>query len=505
VKHQIRSKPLIVIGASGYVGARLVPCLLNLGYTVRALGRSLKKLRERPWSNHPCVNLIAADIFDRNSLKQACEGCSVGYYLVHSMDPNQEDFAHADRKAADNMAWAAEKSGLERIIYLGGLGREDSSLSKHLRSRAEVGKILQSGNVPTTILRAAMIIGAGSASFEILRYLVERLPIMVTPRWVRTRCQPIGIRDTIDYLVGCLEVPETIGQSFDIGGSEVLTYDHIMKIYAEEANLLKRWVIPLPVLTPRLSSYWIHLVTPISASLARPLAEGLSNEVVCTDNRIQQLIPKNLSDCRQAIRLTLEELQHNLIEDSKGNKAWIPPPEWSYPGDPKWAGGTVYEDYRRIILEATPNEVWQHLLQIGGKTGWYYADWLWRLRGFLDQLIGGVGMRQRRNNSNSLSSGDIVDFWRVCTVESQRRLLLVAEMKLPGQDILDFRIREIHGWTTEIHQIARFIPRGLGGILYWYSIYPFHQFVFNGMLRRIGELIGKPIISGPERIRRQNG
>jgi uncharacterized protein YbjT (DUF2867 family) len=505
MKYQIHSKPVLVIGASGYVGARLVPRLLERGYHVCAAGRSIKKLKDQPWTGHSRVELMEIDVFDRKSVEQACKGCFAAYYLVHSMSPYQKDFAHADREAATNMAWAAEKAGLKRIIYLGGLGEDNSNLSEHLRSRIEVGKILQSGNIPTTILRAAMIIGAGSASFEILRYLVERLPIMITPRWVSTECQPIAIRNAIDYLVGCLELSETIGQTFDIGGPEVLTYRRLMDIYTEEANLQKRLVIPVPVLTPRLSSYWIHLVTPLPASLARPLAEGLSSKVVCIDDRIRYLIPQNLLDCRQAIRLALDQSQHNLMEDPKKDKAWIPPSEWSYPGDPKWAGGTVYEDHRRIILEATPEDVWQPLLRIGGQTGWYYADWLWSLRGFLDRLIGGVGMRRGRSNVRSLDPGDIVDFWRVAMVEPQQRLLLVAEMKLPGRAILDFRITEINGWTTELHQIARFIPRGLGGVLYWNAVTPFHQFVFTGMLRRIGERIGKPIIAGPEHIKHQIG
>lgn len=505
MKYQIHSKPVLVIGASGYVGARLVPRLLEWGYRVCAAGRSIKKLKDRPWAGHYRVELVEIDVFDRKSVEQACKCCFAAYYLVHSMSPDQKDFAHADREAAMNVAWAAEKAGLKRIIYLGGLGEENSNLSEHLRSRIEVGKILQSGNIPTTILRAAMIIGAGSASFEILRYLVERLPIMITPRWVSTECQPIAIRNAIDYLVCCLEVPETIGQTFDIGGPEVLTYHRLMDIYTEEANLQKRLVIPVPVLTPRLSSYWIHLVTPLHASLARPLAEGLSNKVVCIDDRIRYLIPQNLLDCRQAIRLALDQSQHNLMEDLQKNKSWVPPPEWSYPGDPKWAGGTVYMDHRRIILEATPMDLWQPLLRIGGETGWYYADWLWSLRGFLDRLIGGVGMRRGRSNLKSLNQGDIVDFWRVAMVEPQQRLLLVAEMKLPGRAILDFRIIKVNEKYTELHQTARFMPRGLLGIFYWYGVYPLHELVFNGMLNRIADCIGKPIIAGPEHTKRQIG
>jgi hypothetical protein len=324
---------------------------------------------------------------------------------------------------------------------------------------------------------------------------------MVTPRWVRTECQPIAIRNTLEYLAGCVEIPETIGQIFDIVGPEVLTYQELMRLYVEEAGLPKRWVIPVPVLTPRLSSYWIHWVTPVEASIARPLAEGLSNRVVCSEHRIRQLIPQDLLNCRQAIQMTFDEARRNFVKDNRHDLADFPVPEWSYPGDPPWAGGTVYKDHRRVTLKASPEEVWQPLLHIGGQVGWYYANWLWRLRGFLDTLIGGVGLRRSRSSRMSLSPGDVVDFWRVARVEPQRHLSLVAEMKLPGRATLDFSIRESGSLTTTLSQVASFVPRGLTGILYWYAVYPLHQLVFNGMLRGIVRRIGKPVTCNPEHVR----
>ena len=350
------SGTILVTGATGYVGARLVTRLLDKGYRVRATGRTLERLRKRPWANHPDVELFPADMIDPASIARACEGCAAAYYLVHSMEPGKGGFEEKDREGARTMARAAAESGLSRLIYLGGLGEENPALSRHLRSRAEVAEILAAGTTPATILRAAMILGAGSASFEILRYLVDRLPAMITPKWVRTECQPIGIRNVLDYLVGCLETPETAGGTFDIGGPEVLTYLDLMRVYARETGLPPRLVIPVPVLTPRLSSYWIHLVTPVHAEIARPLAEGLSNRVVCGDSRIRDLIPVNLSTCREAIRATLGPRNFRFLEDDPppGRLPWE---TYRYPGDPPWAGGTFYHHSQRLSVRAMPAEV----------------------------------------------------------------------------------------------------------------------------------------------------
>ncbi len=491
--------PILVAGATGYIGARLIPRLLQAGYRVRALARTPAKLRDRPWARDPGIEIVQGDLLDKDSMIRACQGCQAAYYLVHSMNPTSRDFARTDREAAGNMVAAAETAGIKRIIYLSGLGEEDETLSEHLRSRAEVARLLRTGKVPVTVLRAAMIIGSGSASFEILRYLVERLPVMITPRWVDTPCQPIAIQNVLHYLIGCLDCDETTGRVFDIGQPEVVSYRQLMRLFSEEAGLAKRLIIPVPVLTPRLSSYWIHLVTPVPAVLARPLAEGLRNTVVCQDFSIRELIPQPLLDCRQAVRVALEQIRNHQVESSWSDAGRIPPAAWSTPGDPSWAGGTHFDDTRQLRLEGSAEEAWKAVARIGGTTGWYHANWLWWVRGLLDQLVGGIGLRRGRRCPIDLAPGDAVDFWRVASVDKPRRLLLVAEMKVPGEALLEFRIDEDNGEAV-ITQTARFLPKGLSGILYWYAIAPFHNYVFTGMLKGIAESTGGRITRGPKRI-----
>jgi uncharacterized protein YbjT (DUF2867 family) len=495
-----RPEPILVVGATGYIGGRLVPRLLENGYRVRALARNPAKLRGRPWAKNPGLEIVRGDVSDPDSLMQASRGCWAAYYLVHSMHPDIDDFARTDRRAASNMVKAAESAGMERIIYLGGLGEEEESLSHHLHSRAEVAHSLRQGRVPVTVLRAAMIIGSGSASFEILRYLVEHLPVIVTPLWVHTPCQPIGVRNVLGYLTGCLECPQTVGQTYDIGQEEIVTYRQLMDLYAEEAGLGRRLIIPVPFLTPRLSALWIHLVTPVPPSLARPLAEGLRNRVVCRETRIRQLIPQDLFSCREAIRRALDRQRQQDVESSWSDGGIVPPAEWSIPGDPAWAGGTVYTDSRRLLLDATPEQVWPAIVRIGGKTGWYHANWLWALRGFLDQMVGGVGLLRGRRSGAELYPGDALDFWRVVAVERPHRLLLVAEMKLPGQAVLELAVEERPEGGSELRQTALFLPRGLAGLFYWWSVTPFHTLVFDGMLKGVAKAAGATAIGSPERL-----
>ncbi|MEJ2658379.1 MAG: SDR family oxidoreductase, partial [Desulfobacterales bacterium] len=481
-------KPILVTGATGYVGGRLIPALLDAGYRVRAMGRSLEKLACRPWGSHPNVELTRGDVLDLESLKRALSGCGTAYYLVHSMIAQKHKFVEADRRAARNMVSAAESAGIERMIYLGGLSeKKDGPLSKHLHSRIEVAQILQSGKVPVTDLRAPMILGSGSASFEILRYLVERLPVMITPRWVRSLNQPIAIRNVVNYLVGCLEHKETIGQTYDIGGPDVVTYRDLLDIYAQEAKLPERWIIPVPVLTPTLSAHWIHLISPVPHSIALPLTEGLTSNAVCSDKRIQSIIPQKLLSPREAIRTALDKIIQEQVDTCWADAGNIKTPEWAHCGDADWAGGTIMQCGYRVRIKAVPDEVWQPVGRIGGKTGWYYADGLWWLRGLMDRWFGGIGLRRGRRHPTELRVGDALDFWRVLDIVPNERLLLLAEMKVPGEALLEFTVHPAGDQHSDLQMLARFLPKGLLGMLYWYSFYPFHDIIFLGMLKRMAK------------------
>ncbi|MHC4920988.1 MAG: SDR family oxidoreductase, partial [Planctomycetota bacterium] len=462
-------KPVAVTGATGYIGGRLVPRLLAAGRRVRCLVRSPRKLAHRTWASDPRVEIVACDLMDRRVTETALSGCAHAYYLVHSMLASGRNYAMADRDLARCFRSAAERAGVERIIYLGGLGETGPGLSEHLTSRRQVEAELANGPVPVTVLRAAMIIGSGSASFEILRYLVERLPCMITPRWVRTECQPIAVADVLHYVVTCLDEPATAGRTLDIGGPDVVTYLDLMRTTARICGLPRRLVIPVPLLTPRLSSLWIHLVTPISARIARPLAEGLRNRVVCREQSARELMPQRLTPVEEAIALALGRHQAGRVETSWSDAGVIP-------GDPDWAGGTVFTDPRSITVQATPKNVFKAVCRVGGGHGWYFADWLWRLRGLLDKLIGGPGLRRGRRDPEQVAYGDALDFWRVTAVDPDRRLELRAEMKLPGVATLTFKITPDpqHTDVCLLQQTARFKPRGLFGLSYWYAVLPLH-------------------------------
>jgi uncharacterized protein YbjT (DUF2867 family) len=486
------SSRILVTGSTGYIGGRLIPLLLERGYRVRALVRSEKKARNRPWSTHPNLEIFVGNVLDHASLVEACRGCGAGYYLVHSMLPGTRDYRHSDLEAAKTMRDAAAEAGLGRIIYLGGLGEDRTDLSEHLKSRREVERMLQSGKTPVTILRAAMIIGSGSASFEILRYLVDRLPCMITPKWVHTPSQPIAVRNVLEYLAGCLAQPSTAGERFDIGGPDVVTYEELMRVYAEEAGLPKRWIVPVPVLTPRLSSYWIHLVTPVPATIARPLAEGLKNPVVCQENRIRAIIPQHLIPVREAIRLAIQKTLSDEVVTRWTDAGGSGEVEAIAPGDPEWAGGTLLRDERSLVTSVDPARLWSVIESIGGTTGWYHADFLWRLRGIMDRLFGGVGLRRGRRNAHELLPGDALDFWRVIDCQKGRRLSLRAEMKLPGEAVLQFEIQPQPDGSVRFCQRALFRPKGLWGLLYWALVSPLHAYVFGGMLSKIVRRAAEP-------------
>ena len=471
-------RPVFLTGATGYVGGRLAPRLLERGHRVRCLARSPRKLEDRPWIDHPGLEVIAGDASDEERLVESLEGCRAAFYLIHSMLSAGSAYADRDQRLAETFARAAQRAGVERILYLGGLGETGDELSEHLSSRQEVEDALASTGVPVTVLRAAIIIGSGSASFEILRYLVERLPVMVTPRWVRTECQPIGISNVLDYLVGSLENPETTGGTFDIGGPDVLTYREMMDVMADARGLSRRLIVPLPVLTPGLSARWIHLVTPLSKDIARPLAEGLRNRVVCRDDRILELVPQRRIGVREAIERALGKTEERDIETSWTDAGTMP-------GDPDWAGGTTFVDRREYRVEARPERVFWAVCRIGGGNGWYAADTLWRIRGLMDQMVGGPGLRRGRRDPERLGFGDALDFWRVTGIEQDRHLALRAEMKLPGKALLAFDLEPRDDGSTLLVQTARFKPRGLLGLLYWVAVLPFHGIVFRGMLAGI--------------------
>ncbi len=468
---------LFVTGATGYIGGRLAPRLVERGYRVRCLVRSEAKLRARPWAGQQGVEVVEGDAGDEERLVAAMTGCAAAYYLVHSMDVAGAGYRGRDLSLAETFGRAAARAGVPRIIYLGGLGETGQGLSEHLSSRREVESSLGCGGVPVTVLRAAMIIGSGSASFEILRYLVERLPIMITPRWVSTESQPIAVRDVMFYLIAALETPATIGKTLDIGGPDVWSYERIMREMAAASGLRRRLVIPVPVLTPRLSSLWIHLVTPLHASIARPLAEGLKNRVVCRNDEATRLMPHRCLTIREAMDAALAKIKAGTIETAWSDAGVMP-------GDPSWAGGTVFVDRRDVVAKAAPSATWSAVTALGGRHGYYASDWLWRLRGIMDRLTGGPGLRRGRRSETDLRLGDALDFWRVTAIDPPRHLELTAEMKLPGVATLTFDVEPVaaHPGETRLIMTARFRPRGLLGIAYWYSVLPLHGIVFRGML-----------------------
>jgi uncharacterized protein YbjT (DUF2867 family) len=479
---------VLVIGATGYIGGRVVPELLAAGHTVRCGVRTPAKLDDRPWRDG--VEVATVDVDDRAAVAAACRGIDAVLYLVHSMDA-RGGFEDRDRRAAANVRDAAAEAGVGRIVYLGGLGRADDDLSAHLRSRHEVGAVLASGTVPVTELRAAIIIGSGSASFEMLRHLTEVLPVMVTPRWVDTRCQPIAIRDVLHYLVAVLGVPETAGRVLEIGGPDVLTYREMMQAYAAVAGLRRRVIVPVPVLTPRLSSLWVGLVTPLPTGLARPLVDSLVNEVVVHDRAIEQLVPHDALPLTEALQLALTRIKDLDVATTWASAGRIGAgplsgPEDPQPDDPTWAGGTVLTDERRVRSAAPIPALFTAVCALGGERGYHSARLLWEVRGVVDKLVGGIGLRRGRRHPTELSVGEVVDFWRVEALERPTLLRLRAEMRLPGEAWLEFRLRAApDGEGSVLEQRARFHPRGLWGRLYWAALVPFHGLIFPRMARRL--------------------
>jgi uncharacterized protein YbjT (DUF2867 family) len=467
---------IVVFGASGYVGGRLIPYLLQEGHAVRAITRSPDSLRDYPWRGE--VEVVEADLLDPDTLGPAIDGTDVAYYLVHSME--RADFRSADRDAAASLASAATASSLQRIIYLGGLGRGD--LSPHLASRQEVGRALAEGRVPVTEFRAAVIIGSGSLSFEMTRYLTEVLPVMVTPKWVQTRCQPIAVHDVVAYLVEALQRPETTGRIIEIGGADVLSYEEMMQRYARAAGLRRRLIVHVPVLSLGLSARWIGLVTPLSNEVAAHLVESLKHEVVVTEHSADELIPLTTLGYDEAVQRAIARTRGLNVPTRWTRGSWQTAAP--LPSDPEHAFGTIFRDCRTVESAVPPGDVARAFMRVGGATGYYSAAWAWRIRGLVDQLFGGAGLRRGRRHPDEVRVGEPLDFWRVVRTEPAASLELKAEMLLPGEAWLGWEVVPT-AEGSRLVQTAWFAPRGLLGRLYWYVLFPFHALIFPRMARGI--------------------
>lgn len=464
---------ILIVGASGYIGARLVALLQAQGHDLVLMSRDARPLVER----FPGARVVAADLLQPSTLPAALDGVEVAYYLAHSMMAGERGFAERDRQAASNFASAASAAGVSRIIYLGGLGEDTPGLSHHLASRHETGAELAAHGVPVTEFRAAVIIGSGSASFEILRHLTERLPVMITPRWVGTRCQPIGIRDVLDYLVGALDHPEVSG-IVEIGGPDVLSYGDMMRSYARLRGL-RRLMIPVPVLTPRLSSYWVNLVSPVPAGIARPLIEGLRNTVVVRDPGRAAAFGLQPRGFVESLQLAIDRTDRHVVESTWFDA--IAAPDKASLSSVTSTEGMIVERRQRMVA-APAATVFAEVERLGGDAGWPYANVLWRIRGLMDRVVGGVGMRLGRRDPDRLRVGDAVDFWRVEDVQRPHLLRLRAEMRVPGRAWLQYEVIETDGGSRLI-QTAFFEPKGLPGLAYWYGLYPVHGLIFRGTVR----------------------
>jgi uncharacterized protein YbjT (DUF2867 family) len=482
----IMVKKALVTGATGYVGGRLVTQLLAEGFDVRVMARHPEKMRDYPWISQ--VEVVKGDAEDAPSLHKVLSGIEVAYYMLHSLSEH-DGYEIIETRMATNFGKVAKQSGVKRIVYLGGISPANSKLSIHLESRRNTGEILRNSGVPTTELRAAIILGSGSASFEMLRYLTERLPFMITPKWLNNRVQPIAIRDVLHYLVKAGQ--ETTDQSHigDIGGPDVMYYKEMMQRYAKVAGLRPRTIVTVPVLTPRLSSHWVSLVTPVPRRLALPLVDSLVNEVVVSEELdVRKFLPEpenGLLDFNTAVEYALNKVRNQDVQ-TRWSSASVPgAPSEPLPTDPDWSGGSLYVDLREQETTATPENLWKVIEGIGGKNGYYSLPFLWEIRGLFDRLIGGVGLRRGRRDPEHLYVGETVDFWRVEQCDRGQLLRLRAEMKLPGLAWLELIVDHTENGKTLFRQRATYRPSGLFGHIYWWAVAPFHVFVFGFMVRRI--------------------
>lgn len=471
---------ILLTGANGYVGRRLLPELLSAGHEIICCVRDKNRLGLDK-TTLDAITIWEVDFLEEIHFENCPTAIDVAYYLIHSMSSSTAVFDTMESKAAENFNQYMNHIGVTQVVYLSGIVN-NNTLSKHLQSRKNVEDILYQGNFKVTVLRAGIIVGSGSSSFEIIRDLCEKLPVMITPKWVLTKTQPIAIRDVIQYLMGVLLREDCYNDSFDIGGPNVLTYKQMMQLYAKTRGF-KNWIYTVPIMTPKLSSYWLYFVTSTSYTLAMNLVDSMKMEVVCNDNRLQKMLGIKPISYTEAIQLAFIKIEQNLVISSWKDSLvsgrfehnlseFIQVPTY----------GCLKDEKKMKVLE--PEKVLDNIWTIGGEKGWYYGNWMWKIRGFVDKLFGGVGLRRGRTHPTHLDNGDSLDFWRVLLADKeQKRLLLFAEMRLPGEAWLEFRIDE----ENTLHQIATFRPKGLWGRLYWYSLVPFHFFIFGGMIRNIGK------------------
>ncbi len=471
---------ILITGANGYIGQRLIPALLEAGHTLYCCVRSKKRFKADNSTKN--LSIIEVNFLDEKLQNPFPKEIEVAYYLIHSMSSGK-DFETLEKQTAINFIKAIEQTNCKQIIYLSGIVNE-THLSKHLESRLAVEKILRSSIIPITVLRAGIIVGSGSASFEIMRDLIEKLPIMITPRWLNTKCQPIGIRNVVEFLTGVMLKENTFNKDFDIGGPDILTYKEMLLQFAEVRHL-KRWIFTLPVMTPRLSSYWLYFITSTSYSLAVNLVDSMKINVICRPNNLAQELNINLLQYKDAVKLAFEKIEQHMVLSSwkdAFSSANTKLDVMQYVEVPIYG---CFKDVKTRELKNNVNEVMANIWSIGGETGWYYGNALWKARGFIDKAFGGVGLRRGRTRKNDLQPGDALDFWRVLIADKENnRLLLFAEMKLPGEAWLEFKIIKKDG-KTFLKQTATFRPKGLWGRLYWYSVLPFHYFIFNGMINNL--------------------
>ncbi|WP_026462914.1 SDR family oxidoreductase [Adhaeribacter aquaticus] len=474
---------ILLTGATGYIGKRLLPVLLEQGHEVVCCVRDKKRFPTEGIYKHGNISLLQVDFLQDNLFSEVTQDIEAAYYLIHSMSDNSGDFQKLEALATHNFIKLVQRTKVKQIIYLGGI-TNDAKLSRHLASRKMVEEILRQSTIPVTAIKAGIIVGSGSASFEIIRDLVEKLPVMIAPKWLNTNTQPIAIRNVLEYLTGVLAQPECLHQSYDVGGPDILSYKEMLLQFAEVRGL-KRYIFTVPVMTPKLSSYWLYFVTATSYTLATNLVNSMKVEVKAQDNNLQKHLGIKPISYKKAVKMAFQKIEQNNVISS-----WKDSLVSSYVNNSLLEHINVpadgcFTDCRQKQIHTNVNQVLENIWSIGGKRGWYYGNWLWQIRGLLDKLMGGVGLRRGRTNRHTINTGDTLDFWRVLAADKQnKRLLLYAEMKLPGEAWLEFRIIEKEE-KFYLMQQATFRPKGLLGRLYWYAVLPFHFFVFEGMARNI--------------------